>query len=101
MTITRNINGVNVEIELTEDELWSAYRERQHTADTCEMLDYWEDGFWAKDIHDYFTDQQISEIADLYRDNLWDCATIAKMRHICAGSAFEEYAKRHGIELKV
>lgn len=48
MKIRRSINGENMEIELTQAEMWSAYEEQQHKFDMSDIdcvFDYKEYGF--------------------------------------------------------
>lgn len=43
MTITRTINGVETEIELTDSELWEAFEEEQHKCDISDIDNAFED----------------------------------------------------------
>ena len=43
MTIKRIINGVEVEITLTDGELWEAYEEEQHKCDLSDIDNAFED----------------------------------------------------------
>ena len=53
MTIKRNINGVEVEITLTQQELWDAFKEEQNKCD-------------VSDISMIFEDVDATEIAETY-----------------------------------
>ena len=53
MTIKRNINGVEVEITLTQQELWEAFKEEQSNCD-------------VSDISMMFEDVDAMEIAETY-----------------------------------
>lgn len=43
MTIWRTINGIKVEIVLTDGELWDAFKEEQHKCDLSDIDNYFED----------------------------------------------------------
>ena len=101
MTITRNINGVNVEIELTEDEMLEAWEEQQHIGDVEDVRSYWEYPDMDKDGRTRFTDEQIEEIACISRDMQdWDDTILSAIWN-CVDDAIKEYAKENGIELRV
>lgn len=53
MTIKRNINGIKVEITLTQQELWDAFKEEQSNCD-------------VSDISMMFDDVDATEIAETY-----------------------------------
>lgn len=77
MKITREINGATVEIELTDNELWSAYAEQEHKFDIQDVRDIltdYEDAeykgpiTWIRDNEDensavVLTDDDIDRIA--------------------------------------
>lgn len=77
MKITREINGATVEIELTDNELWSAYAEQEHKSDIEDVrnvLTDYEDVeckgpiTWIRDNEDensavVLTDDDIDQIA--------------------------------------
>ena len=89
MTITRIINGKPIEIELTNQELYSAYFEAQHEMDIDDVICYLEDD----DNEPEFTYQEISTIADIsrrYQDGN-DC--IGETRWICLNDAVEKFRK--------
>ena len=53
MTIKRIINGMEVEIELTDRELWEAYKEEQHKCDLSDIENAFEDLTDDELIEDY------------------------------------------------
>lgn len=67
MTITRTINGVVEKIELTQDELWEAFREAEHINDFCEVQCWYEEEFNKEELH---------EIAALCAEVLTDTESI-------------------------
>ena len=77
MKITREINGATVEIELTDNELWSAYAEQEHKFDIDDVRTILTNGedvegkgpiTWIRDDEDengtvVLTDDDIDQIA--------------------------------------
>ena len=77
MKITREINGINVEIELTDNELWSAYAAQEHKFDIADVRSILTNGedvegkgpiTWIRDDEDensavVLTDDDIDQIA--------------------------------------
>ena len=77
MTIKRVINGVEMEITLTDGELWEAYREEQHKCDLSDIDNAFEDLTDDELIVDYgITSGELEELKEAmayryrkYRDN--------------------------------
>lgn len=53
MTIVREIGGTSVKITLTDDELYCAYKEKEHMLDIC-------------DVQDVFTSRDDEELMEAY-----------------------------------
>ena len=98
MTITRNINGVNVGIELTETELYDAYKEQEHIYDMEDVRQYWEYPDMDKDGRTRLTDEQISEIAYLSREYQNNADSIMDTLWECVDDAIKDYARENGIK---
>lgn len=65
MTIKRVINGMEVEITLTDGELWEAYREEQHNCDLSDIDNVFEDLTDDELIEDYgVTRDMIEELKE-------------------------------------
>lgn len=65
MTIKRVINGMEVEITLTDGELWEAYREEQHKCDLSDIDNAFEDLTDDELIEDYgVTRDMIEELKE-------------------------------------
>lgn len=89
MTITRKIFGIiPIKIALTEQEIYSAYAEKQHAYDMEDIKSKIECRWEADEIPDKLKNPEfISKIADMFRryqDNndyiseiMWDCADYA------------------------
>lgn len=77
MTIIRTINGVEMEIALTDRELWEAYKEEQHKCDLSDIDNAFEDLTDDELIEDYGkTRGELEELKEdmayryrKYRDN--------------------------------
>ena len=77
MTIMRVINGVEMEFELTANELWEAFEEEQHKCDLSDIENAFEDLTDDELIEDY--GKTLAELEELkeamacryrkYRDN--------------------------------
>lgn len=74
MKIIREVNGKNVEIELTKDELFSAYREQEREFDYASCDDYLEENYQDKEWYDSLTTEQrenlVGEAASELRRNI-------------------------------
>lgn len=66
MKIWREVNGVNMEFELTATELINAYQEKEHEYDVDWMIQLLEDDGYDLDS---ITEEQLNEIANLYRES--------------------------------
>ncbi len=76
MTITREINGQTIEIELTSDELYEAYLEKQNQFD-CEDIEDVFNGFDDDELEDMYgmtraqLAEKIPELAHEMRRNIY------------------------------
>ena len=92
MKIRRSINGENMEIELTQAEMWSAYEEQQHKFDISDIdavFDYEEYGFSEAEA-----DGIIEEMACRMRRYIdkYDC-DLAYARDEAISDILEEHGK--------
>lgn len=93
MTITREIDGKAVEIELTDDELHTAYEAKQFQFDRADMEDYLIN---YDDCSDDFKEQYGQEYANAM-DNLDELARLMR-RNITKWDVSWEYARGQAIE---
>ena len=87
MKIIREVNGQQMEFELTDHELWEAYREQEHLfdmEDVCAWLDDMEDDAPG------LTDDQIEEAATLARNWMDGNDHMAECRWDCINDAIRE-----------
>lgn len=74
MKIIREVNGKNVEIELTKDELFSAYCEQEREFDYASCDDYLEENYRDKEWYAVLTVEQrenlVGEAASELRINI-------------------------------
>jgi hypothetical protein len=85
MTIKRNVNGIEMEFELTDTELYDAYEEKQHKYDNDAIDDYfcsWDDedikeeyGLTRTELEELYDEmsQRMRRYIDKY-DCSWDYA---------------------------
>lgn len=87
MTIKRIINGIIVEIKLTEHEMWDAYREQEHEFDMEDVR------HWLEEDEQELTDEQIDDAAYWAREWMDDNDTIAEIRWNIIDDAIKEALK--------
>lgn len=86
MTIKRTVNGVEIEFELTDRELYNAFEEQQHIFDRLNMLDYLSD----------MSDEQLTEdynITKLEAEKLVDDMAYRMRRYIDKYDCSWDYAR--------
>lgn len=79
MTIKRIINGKIVEIELTQQEMWDAYREQEHEFDKEDVRSTLED-IDDDRITSALTDEQIDDAARWAREWMDESDNMAETR---------------------
>lgn len=94
MTIKRIINGKEIEIKLTEREMWDIYREQEHKFDMEDVRGYiedidWEDGERPPEM----SDDQIDEAAFWMREWIDSNDVVGDIRWDCIRDAIEKVTK--------
>ena len=92
MKIERIINGETVTIELTESEMWDAYREQEHIFD-MEDVRSWFDEMDDDSLPESLTDEQVDDAACWAREWIDDNDHIAECRWDCINDAIKEVLK--------
>ena len=99
MTINRIINGKQIEIKLTETEMWDAYQEQEHEFDKDDvrhMLEEYE-WYWTDENGESnpptLTEKQIDDAACWAREWLDENDLIAEVRWNFIHDAVEEALK--------
>ena len=87
MKINRIINGQKIEIELTEHEMWSAYREQEHVFDIEDVRD------WLEERGRELTDEQINDAAWWARQWMDENDYISELRWDIIHDAIKEALK--------
>lgn len=64
MKIIRNINGQNVEIELTKDELFTAYCEQQEIFDISSCANHLDSNYQDEEWYTNLTDEKRRELLE-------------------------------------
>ena len=78
MKITREVNGVSMDFELTEDELWHAHMEQQDIFDRMDVDGYTTGYYTPEDFKDVFGvtvdefDGLFEDVVSAYRDRRID-----------------------------
>ena len=83
MTITREINGSTISIELTSRELYEAYREQQNYFDICDVRELAD--WLAEDGEEPYTDEEVEQAAHDMRELF--CDPIGQAHHDAAETA--------------
>lgn len=92
MTIKRLINGKEIEIKLTEHEMWDAYREQEHEFDMEDVRSTLKD-IDDDEIPETLTDEQIDDAACWAREWLDDNDHISELRWDIIHDAIKEALK--------
>lgn len=99
MTITRIINGREVEIELTNEEMEEVYRERdlRYQIEDVQMeIDGRAERLGVPDL----TDDEIREIASEIDNELGDYCLYWEQYWNAVDSCIDRYVKEHNIKIK-
>lgn len=70
MTISREINGQMMEIELTKGELFSAYREQERAFDLASCDDYLDDTYRDEEWYSTLDEEKRNELLENAADEL-------------------------------
>lgn len=112
MTITREIDGKQIEIELTDNEIYAAYEAKQFKFDRADMEDYIagyeeDEGFNEAYGVDYsVAEEHLDELADKLRrlidkwDMSWEFAREEALVEWCAEHRKKDTPREHGLEFE-
>ena len=92
MKINRIINGQRVEIELTQREMWDAYREQEHEFDMEDVRSTLED-IDDDEVPTTLTDEQIDDAAHWAREWMDGNDHMAEIRWDIMNDAIKEALK--------